>query len=169
MAKTEIQLSPELIQLLDRFSDPEIVNTILLEWGQLYRAEMLERFEKLTRGGGEWPYLKFVRPKNRQAGTVDPRQQNILWDEGFLVGSLQPEIQMAESKGGWQEIRDNTITIGFAKIVKHKRGHLTVQDIADRHQAGNGVPQRRILVPPSDELIEKMLQWAEKALMEGKK
>lgn len=169
MATTEIKLSSELIQLLERFSDPEILNAILQEWAQLYRAEMLERFETLTRGGGEWPYLKFVRPKNRMAGTTNPREQNILWDEGFLVGSLQPEFQIANSNGGREEIRGNCVTIGFSKTVKHRKGQLTVQDIADRHQAGRGVPQRRILISPSNELVEKMLQWGQEALMKGKK
>ena len=153
--------------MLENTLSPSVLSTILTEWGQLYRAEMLERFEVLTRGGSEWPYLRFVRPRNRVAGTVDPRQQNILWDEGFLVGSLQPEIGLAENNGGRQEIHGRSVTIGFAKTIKHKRSRLTVQAIADKHQGGMGVPQRRILVPPSDELIQTMLEWAQEAILNG--
>ena len=168
MGKTSIQLSPDLIRMLENCSDPKILASILQEWAQLYRAEMLERFERLTRGGGEWPYLKHVRPRNRKNGTTDPRQQDILWDEGFLVGSLQPEFQRAEMNGGRQQIDGSEITIGFAKAVKHRHSQLTVQDIADKHQSGDGVPIRQILVPPSDELKETMIQWAMDSFMEGK-
>lgn len=151
-------------------------------WAHIYRAYLRNRFDRFSKGGGNWAKLssatlnarrrkvrgwklkrgqtwKKKRFKKGTAISVD-RAPKILRDTGTLFAALQPNFVRAP---GQLESRVSFgIRVGFGGPGKHsgkKKGSTkkTIADIAAYHQTGGGrLPQRKIIVDPDTKTMNKL-------------
>ena len=98
-----------------------------------YRSEMQERFDKYSRGGGDWPPLKRVRARNAAAGGSG--RQSILRDTNTLFRTVTPVFQGLP--GQEEKLLRNGISV-MIRGGSHPSGNLTVGQIARLHQSGAG-------------------------------
>ena len=87
----------------------------------------------------------------------------ILRDTGMLFGALN-----MGAEGSVLRREGMSVTYGIGGPAEHgPRGHATIGQIANYHQHGGGrLPQRTILVPPPENIIQGMLSDARRAIMQ---
>lgn len=142
----------DILGLVDKNDFSEVYEA----WATVYRAEMMERFSKFSRGGGDWPPLAASTIARRRKGkSGKPRKTSILINTGTLYNTLQPTFGMP---GQIQEVLDKGVRVGIGGMDMHPSGGgLTIGQIASYHQEGGGrLPKREILVEPSEETKEVM-------------
>ena len=153
------------------------MRTALRQWGLRYRSEMQERFDRFSKGGGDWPPLAASTIRRRRKGkgrtvkigstirTVARGTVSILRDTGTLFMALQP--QFSGRPGQLQEDIPYGERVGFGGPAQHPKGALTVGALAAIHHAGGKrgrPPQRTLLVDPSLRTVALMAQDVERAL-----
>lgn len=90
----------------------------------------------------------------------------ILRDLGILYAVLSPTFS---GKPGSLEVHEPFgVTIGYGGPHKHGDGKVTIADIASFHQTGDGVPQRKIIVPPVTSVLTLMADDMRRALRKMK-
>jgi len=147
------------------------VEKAIKQWGVRYRSFVQERFDKFSKGGGDWPQLaastlarrrKGKRPKGK--GTVEAVKASILRDMGILFAVLAPVF--SGKPGALQEHIPFGIRVGFGGPHKHgSGGNATIADIASFHNDGAGhLPKREIIVAPLANVVTAMANDMEKAL-----
>lgn len=160
---------------------------ILDGWQAIYAGFIQERFDRFSRGGGDWAPLKpaTIRAKRNKS-------EGILVDTGLVKTSLSPVIKGAyagmynpdQGRGSFHSrqvgvtetigkklgiIKDKsfhglTMTLGFGGNARYPNG-TSVSDVAMFHQDGAGnLPQRKILVSPDAETIKIMKESAHVAI-----
>lgn len=154
------------------------------QWAFRYRSFSRERYDRFSKGGGNWPALKPAtiaarrhggkgRFKRGRAALEAARESgggqiSILRDTNQLFTVLSPIF--ASLPGQVQEEIPFGILVGFGGPSRHKtkagkQGKLTIGDIALAHQEGQGnLPVRKILVEPSDTVQRAMAGDMERAL-----
>lgn len=121
------------------------------KWIIRYRAFVQKRFNKLSRGSGEWPPLRY-------------RKGSILRDTNTLFTVMAPTLQ---APGG--SVNDflsdkSGVEIGYDGNQSHPGG-ATIAQIAFWHQTGAGnLPIRKIIVPPDNTTLQAMVMDMERAL-----
>lgn len=111
------------------------VLSALKDCAGIYKRTMLKRFDKFSKGGGDWPDIK-KETKLRKKST------RILVDTRVMRLGLGADIAMTSQSG-------MRTTIGIRQRTKHTRAKMTVADLASIHHFGLGrVPRRKILVRP---------------------
>lgn len=116
------------------------------EAAKLYAVEMQKRFNRASGGDGTWKPLAPSTVKKKARETLFPRQ--ILYLTGAMFASLTP--------GAPNNVYD---------VLRDRVRYGTKDKKAGYHQKGGGrLPQRRILIPPSQELIQQctapiVAQW----------
>jgi len=133
------------------------VDKLLKIWQARYKQYILQRFDKYSKGGGDWPALSpfTVARKSKKGGNTA-----ILVDTGQMRLMLDPEIagDSGTKYGKW------FVSVGFGGA-GGSHGNVTLADIASFHQAGGpNLPQRKILVPPDVNVLKLMALDAEKIL-----
>lgn len=133
------------------------VRRALQSWELAYRAFVLKRFDRFSRGGGDWRDIK-EETKARK------RSSAILVDRRYLRLGLQSGI------GRISEIQRTgsvTLNMGFTRSSKHKTSGLTIAALATIHDRGLGVvPRRRILVPPDAQTRQRMAESLKRGALE---
>jgi hypothetical protein len=140
-----------------------VVMKILKQWGFLYRAWAMNRFDVYSKGGGDWPALKPATIRRRRG-----KGQNvaILRDTGLLFMVLQPAFQ--STAGAVQQFGDFSVTVGYGGGAPHGTSKTTIADIASFHNFGMGHnPKREIIATPDPALLKKMTDVANKDLGEA--
>ena len=124
------------------------VKETLESFERLYRAFVLRRFDRFSRGGGNWkPNSDAVkRAKRSSAILVDSRVMRL----GLNVGVRATRITK------------NSVTFSFTNRARHPSASLTIAQLATVHDQGNGVPKRQILVKPDAETTKRLLDMAKK-------
>lgn len=124
------------------------VKAVLDEYERLYRAFILDRFDRYSLGSGNWRRLKpaTVRAKKKN-------KDRILVHTRFMRMKLQVGIKILR----WNR---NTVRFGFEAGMQHPDSDLTVAELATIHDRGLGPPRRRILVQPDEDTLKKMRQAA---------
>lgn len=144
------------------FSGP--FGAMFKQWGARYLAEQRRRYNKNSRGGGDWPPLaestKRRRKKARRGYGRRPRQHSILRDTGTLFRALT----IGAAGNLFKRIRSG-VRVGFGGPKRHPNGDVTIADLAEIHDRGKGrVPQRYLLYPPSQRLQAAMRRDTKRAL-----
>lgn len=106
-----------------------------------------KRFNRFSRGGGDWPPLaastkKSKRRKRQRRGAVGARVFAILRDTN---SSLFKALQEG-GPGNFIQRRRNGIRVGI-KGGRHPSGDLTIGALAEIHNEGKGRNPRRVIVP----------------------
>ena len=151
------------------------------QWGVICRAWTLERFDKFSKGGGDWDKLKPSTIRGRRKGkgrkvktttggkgkarNVAQGTVAILADTGTLKGALEPTID--RSSGALELFIENGIRVGYGGQARHESGDGTIAMIARVHQTGNpgkNLPARPIIVDPPESVVQDMADVTERAL-----
>ena len=167
-----------------RSTKPGPMLDVRRQWAFRYRSFSRERYDKFSKGGGDWPALKpatiaarrhggkgrFKRGRAALESSIKGGggQITILRDTNQLFTVLSPIF--ASLPGQVQEEIPFGILVGFGGPSKHKtragkEGKFTIGDIAAAHQVGDGnLPQRKILVEPPDRVQIAMIGDMERGL-----
>jgi hypothetical protein len=145
-------------------SNSPVVLKTLKQWAFLYRAWAQNRFDKYSKGGGDWPALSPITIRRRRG-----KGQNvaILRDTGLLFMVLQPVFQ--NIAGSIETFGNFSVTTGYGGSALHTGtgSRATIADIASFHNYGMGHnPKREIIAAPDDRLYEKLTDVANKNLGE---
>ncbi len=177
--------------LRGRASGP--IRDALLKWGARYRGFAQERFDKFSKGGGNWAplskrTLNMRRDRGRKAFYIDKtgrrrrskrrikrgasslvsQRPAILRDTGSLFNALEPQV--IGKPGAISKMIPFGIRVGYGGPGKHKarkskKPKATIAEIAEFHQEGGGrLPQRKIIVNPIPSVVEDMAGDMELAL-----
>lgn len=105
---------------------------------ETYRKFIVDRFDRFSRGGGNWKKLK--------PSTVKRKGHNrILVDTKFLRLHLLESIRVLKRIG-------KKLIVGFESTVVHPNSKLTIEELENIHDQGLGSsPKRKILIKPDDE------------------
>ena len=167
------------------------IRDALLQWGVRYRSFAQERFDRFSKGGGDWKPLskstlharrrkgfkvyrrnkagKRVRRGVRRGAKSEVGQRPaILRDTGSLFNALEP--QAIGKPGALQQRIPYGIRVGFGgpakpRAMRGKKSKATIAEIASYHQKGSGrLPKREIIVDPPRQVTERMADDMERAL-----
>ena len=127
------------------------INDVFTKWAARYRSFAQERFDVFSKGGGDWPDLA---PSTKAARKKNKKSFSILRDTNTLFAALNATFGGAP---GAIEIREMyKVVVGYGGPASHPSGGI-VAEIAGFHQAGGPtLPQRKIIVPPNDDLKKNM-------------
>jgi len=186
------RLQGQIASLAVRAQGP--FRTMLKLWGQSYRSFAQLRFDKFSRGGGDWAPLAQSTIRSRRKGT-EPEQNRsslartvsggltssggsftILRDTNVLFRVLDPKF--TRKPGQVEEDIPFGIRVGYGGSSKHRstrkrdvKGRFAsgsgkaISDIAAFHQEGGGhLPQRRIIVDPNQVTVNEMARFARQAI-----
>ncbi len=167
-----------------RSSTPGPMLDMRKQWAFRYRGAMRERFDRFSKGGGDWEGLKastiarrrhggkgrFKRGRKALAKAKEGGggQVSILRDTGQLFTVLSAVF--ARLPGQLERAIPFGILVGFGGSARKKTrggktGKATIAEIASYHQEGEGnLPQRKILVEPSQTVQNAMASDAERAM-----
>lgn len=168
-AVVTIDLSPmkKAQAALDNPQHP-VIRKVYKQWAARYRAFLRERYDRLSRGGGEWPPLSEATIRRRRGyqkalkkfltgkTEIFSFKTSILRDTNTMFTALQPTFKGAP--GALEEDIEHGIRVGYGGPQRYKDGGAaTIADIASFHQEGAGkLPKREIIVPPDNNTMEAM-------------
>jgi hypothetical protein len=127
-----------LSAVLDGVAGKE-TDDILNYWASTYKSFVLLRFDIFSGGGGNWKRLARTTAKRKDS-------------EKILEDTREMRLGLAE---GITEVDRDTmsLTMGFTSEKQHTQGTLNVSELATIHDKGRGVPKRRILVLPDNQVL----------------
>ncbi len=150
------------------------IRRAIKQWAFIYRSFAMERFDKFSKGGGNW--------KKLAESTIAARRGNIasiLRDTGTLMGALAPT--WTRKPGAIEQHIPFGVIVGYGgpgtyrkKPGRDAAGKFTksaempsIADIAHAHQTGaRNLPKREIIVRPKRSAIRQMEQVMKKAMLE---
>ena len=122
---------------------------ILEMWVIRYRTFIQRRFDRFSKGGGDWAPLKY-------------RSGTILRDTNTLFTAMSPTL--TPPPGSVNIFSVDSVEIGFGGQASHPGGP-TIRQIAEWHHNGDGnLPIRQIIVIPPQSLINSMANDAHREL-----
>ncbi len=136
------------------------------QWGARYRSFLRERFDKYSKGGGDWAPLSPKTIARRRKGRGSRRfavgSIAILRDKGIMFAALDPVFK--NKPGQLQEDIQFGIRVGFGGAAPHGDDKITVAQLAEIHHSGLGnVPARVIVVAPDTTTQQGMASDMERA------
>lgn len=143
------------------------VRQALSQWAARYRGFVQERFDAFSKGGGDWPPLSPATIKARRKGKKPKKGKAakvaILRDTGTLFAALTP--QFVGAPGAVERHVPFGVVVGYGGNASHPNAPLSIAQLAAVHDQGLGnVPQRKILVPPSEHVKSLMIGDMDRAL-----
>ncbi len=159
------------------------IRAAIRQWAARYRAFAQERFDRASKGGGEWERLSpaTLAARRRKSGgklrTKAGRRRRfrtgasstlgnrpaILRDTGVLMAALAEHF--TNKPGAIQDDIPFGVRVGYGGSEKHPSGGATIADIASFHQSGGGsLPKREIIVDPPQHVTDLMAGDMERAL-----
>lgn len=146
----------------------EIPNRVFRVWAMMYRSFIQLRYDRFSKGGGNWkPLSKATLAARRRKGTRRRKKFKagastslsmrpaILRDTGVMFNALSPEFR--RRPGQLQKQLPSAILVGYGGPHRHPGGKATIADIASFHQTGEGrLPKREIIVDPDRETLDDM-------------
>jgi len=147
------------------------IRRALKKWAARYRSFAQLRFDKYSKGGGDWAPLKEGTKRGRRAGKRGSRTGkgrlgkvgvaqlaakalkrgkrggliSILRDTSDLFGALDPVWH--GNPGGLEQDIPFGVRVGFGGQARHESAPMTIADLAEIHHSGKGnVPARKIIV-----------------------
>jgi len=133
------------------------IRDALRQWGHRYRTFVQRRFVKYSRGGGDWPPLKYKRRRGSRARAA------ILRDTGTLFRALDPVWR--SNPGAIQQDLPFGIRVGYGGPHRHPKAGISIADLAAIHDQGLGrMPKRQIIVQPDNRTRAQMVSDMQRAL-----
>lgn len=149
------------------------------QWAVRYRSFAQERFDRYSKGGGDWPSLKLATIRRRRHGkggrykrgakahkkalATGGGQISMLRDTGTMFRALSPVF--GRTPGQLQELIPFGIRVGFGGPAGHPGGPITVAELAEIHHEGKGnVPAREIIVDPPQSVTDRMATDARRGI-----
>ncbi len=114
-------------------------------WAVRYSAFVRRRFNRFSRGGGNWKALKASTKKGRRKGK-GAGNAAILKDKGILFGALT-----IGASGNVTNKIPQGIEFGFGGGDRHADASMSIAKLAEIHQKGSAtanIPARPIIVQP---------------------
>lgn len=143
-------------------SNAGFVKIALKQWAAIYRGFVQERFDKFSKGGGNWKPLAPSTIAGRRKGGGVGLVATILRDTNTLYAALDPGTL---KPGAIEQHTNFGVTVGYGGGDRHPEGQVSIADIAGWHDQGtNRIPQRQIIVPPDDKTIRLMSNAMERAM-----
>lgn len=125
------------------------VRTAFTQWALRYRSFLQLRFDRFSRGGGDWPALK-------------SRKGSILRDTNTLYTALTPSL--SPPPGSVNKKIEYGVEVGYEGSDSHPHGP-TIAQLAYWHQTGAGnLPVREIIVPPDRSTVRGMVDDMQRAI-----
>ena len=137
-------------------TDSAVAKRVMRKWTARLRSFLYRRFDIFSKGGGDWKPLaeSTLRARRRRGNT----STIILRDTSQMFLALNPSV---DTPGAMLRSGPWSIQVGMGTGQKHGDGPNTVADIASFHQSGGGhLPQRKIIVPPTEDVRRAMAQDA---------
>lgn len=129
----------------------------LRRMAQRYRSFLFNRFDRFSRGGGNWKSTK------RRKSSKGKRKPFILRISHTLMRALSPI--MRGLPGQYERIKGNTIETGYGGNAKHPDSSLSVKQLAVIHQKGTArIAARPIIVRPDARTRELMISDIERSI-----
>lgn len=126
---------------------------------QKYRSFLYHRFDKFSRGGGNWKQTN----RNKQGRRNKRRGRFILRYSHTLYKSLSPIYRGLP--GQLEQYQGDSMVVGIGGSSKHPSGNITVGELAAIHHFGLGVQDaRKIVVRPDSKLRKVFVNDLRKAL-----
>ena len=123
------------------------------------RSQWFRRFDRFSRGGGNW------RSTKRRRGSRGRNRAKILRKTQTLIKALSPVFRGLA--GQWEKIRGNSVETGYGGSARHPEAKMTVLSLARIHNDGLGIVPRQIIVQPNAETRRLMIQDGERILKNG--
>lgn len=122
-----------------------------------YRSFLQKRFDRFSRGGGNW---------KKTARVLSGAAQFILRKTHTLFRALSPIYRGLP--GQFERITKNTIQTGYGGQARHPNSKITVAKLARVHNNGLGiVSQRQIVVRPSSEVVRDITADLDRTVKRG--
>jgi hypothetical protein len=129
---------------------PGVLTDVFKQWAIRYRSFIQQRYNKYSRGGGDWAPLK--------QATIDAKgSSGILIDTGLMFSALTPVWQ--SPPGGINRFITGGVEVGFGGEAGRPDGLLTIAELAAIHQE-----TRPIIVQPDNDTMEGCARDLERAL-----
>ncbi len=132
------------------------VRDALKKWAARYRSFAQLRFDRFSKGGGNWkPLAPSTLRRRRKGKRKNVRKATILRDTGTLFAALDPTFT---SRPGQLETNiPFGVTVGYGGPGRHPKGRATIADIASFHQEGGPhLPKRELIVGPDSKTLTAM-------------
>lgn len=127
----------------------QVNSGVYKKWAVRYRSFTQKRWDRFSKGGGDWAPLK-------------SRRGSILRDTSTMFNTMAPII--SAPAGSINKLIKDGIEVGFSGSQTHKSGKATIAQIAFWHQTGAGNnPERKIIVPPDANTLDAMRKDMQKA------
>ncbi len=159
-----------------RSLSPSPMRDVLKKWAFRYRGAMRQRYDRFSKGGGDWKPLKESTKKARRHGKGGRSRRgskayakakasgggkiSILRDTNEMFSVLSPVFRRLPGQS--EQNVPFGIVVGFEgpgqKTQRDKKkGKATIREVAEFHHLGKGRnPKRTLLVDPDDPLKRKM-------------
>ena len=158
---------------------PSPINDAFKQWSFRYRSAMRERYDRFSKGGGNWPPLKAATIARRRHGKGGRFQRggkalaravssgggsvSILRDTGTMFMVFSPIFK--HLAGQYEKRVPFGIVVGYGGSERHPEGKMTVARLAEIHHKGLGHnPKRTLLIDPPDPLKKQMAGDMERAM-----
>ncbi len=143
-----------------RSSVPSPIRDAFKQWAFRYRGAMRERYDRFSKGGGNWKGLSASTKKQRRG---EGERASILRDTGTLFMVFSPTFK--HLAGQYEKNVPFGIVVGYGGPGRHPEGKMTVAKLAGIHHEGLGNnPKRKLLINPSDRLKRQMAGDMERAI-----
>lgn len=137
------------------------VRAAIRQWGARWRSFSMERFDKFSKGGGDWRELKPATEQRRRKARrkhKGARKFSILRDTNTMFQAVRPTVL---NPGSIEKDIRYGLRVGYGGPARYKKGKskgkATIADIAHFHQTGAGkLPVRKIVVKPDPATIQRM-------------
>lgn len=148
---------------------------MLQKWEARYSAFVLQRFERFSRGGGDWAPLAESTKKRRRrgAGRRDLTRTSILIDSGTMRNSI--DFKASGPFEAWRytyqgaylwEMVGEGVELSLNGPARYPDGTSVADVIRFHDKGGPRLPQRRIIVPPDEATLAAMTADAQQAYTE---
>jgi hypothetical protein len=134
------------------------IRAALRQWAARFRSFVQLRFDKFSKGGGDWKPLADSTKKRRagaRKGAKGLRSFAILRDTGTLFMALTPTF--SNKPGQFQEDIPFGVRVGFGGPARHPKGAMSVADLARFHQEGAGHLPARIIITEPDASVQRLM------------
>lgn len=133
----------------DLVSGEGVMKDVLTSWERRYRAFCVRRFDRYSRGGGDWKKLSpvTIALKKSTAILVDTRTMRL---------RLPLAIRTSQ-------ITKNSVTLTFRDGYVHPKARVSIARLLTKHDLGRATPKRPILVQPDDQTKQEILRLTTKA------
>lgn len=144
------------------------VRRAMREWAARYRSFAQLRFDRFSKGGGDWAPLKESTKRRRRKARKGrlkgaTRTFSILRDTGLMFQALNPTWD--RKPGALQQDISFGVRVGYGGASKHPGGKATIADIAGFHDTGAGnLPKRLIIDNPDAKTLTAMAGDMERGL-----